>query len=115
MHRYIDVSDFRAPYDSPELDLAGLMAPGSMNVAYGAPMDPRLAAHGHHYLEMNNFRAPYDHRGYFQDNNLFGLGIPFMEPLPDPNPIKNPYTVGAAILGGFVGLVVGFVAARIMR
>jgi hypothetical protein len=100
MHRYVDVSDFRAPFDSPQLDLAGEDLAG--------PDGPDAPAH--RYVDVSNYRSPYDHRGYFQDNTLFGLGA---ESCPDP--VKNPYTVGAAACGVFVGLVVGFVAARIMR
>lgn len=53
---YADVSDFRAPFDSPNLTLTGLGA---------------VRQHG--YMEISNYRAPYDN-GYFQNNQLFGLG-----------------------------------------
>lgn len=56
-HRlYADVSDFRSPFQSPNLTLTGL-------------------GRAHSYREISNFRAPYDD-GYFQNNTLFGLGAP---------------------------------------
>lgn len=57
---YADVSDFRAPYDSPTLTLTGLG-------------DPTRWPNGRRYYDISNFRAPYD-EGYFQNNQLFGLG-----------------------------------------
>lgn len=76
---YADTSDFRAPFDSPNLSLSG--SPD------GLGGDPRYAPapgypkgqvvtqwpRGRRYYDTSNFRAPYDD-GYYQDNTLFGLG-----------------------------------------
>lgn len=104
---YVDTSDFRAPFDSPQLDLAG-------------PKDDFPTAR--RYYDVSNFRAPYDHRGYFQDNTLFGVGseLPMLEKAqevlcPVRDPIKNPYTVSAMLLGVIVGVGAGWLAARIFR
>lgn len=59
---YVDPSDFRAPFDSPNLTLTGL---GEALVKNWKP--------GRSYYNISNFRAPYDQH-YFQDNSLFGLG-----------------------------------------
>lgn len=103
---YVDTSDFRAPFDSPQLDLAG-------------PRDEFPTAR--RYYDVSDFRAPYD-RGYFQDNKLFGVGsAPVLlekaaEVLcPVKDPIKNPYTVSAMLLGVIIGAGAGWLAARIFR
>lgn len=63
---YVDPSDFRAPFDSPNLTLTGLgRALGEALVGKWKP--------GRSYMNISNFRAPYD-QYYFQDNSLFGLG-----------------------------------------
>ncbi len=108
MHRYIDVSDFRAPYDSPQLDMAGI---GEYPNA-------------HKYFDVSRYLQPYK-RGYFQDNTLLGLGAGVELPAaisqiqqsvcPVKDPIKNPYTISAALLGVFVGVGVGFVVGRVLR
>ena len=59
---YVDPSDFRAPFDAAGLMLSGL---GEALVKDWKP--------GRQYLNISNFRAPYDN-GYFQNNQLFGLG-----------------------------------------
>jgi hypothetical protein len=59
---YVDPSDFRAPFDAAGLMLSGL---GEALVKNWKP--------GRQYLNISNFRAPYDN-GYFQNNQLFGLG-----------------------------------------
>jgi hypothetical protein len=106
MHRYVDVSDFRAPYDSPQLDMAGV-GDGAYPTA-------------HRYFDVSNFRAPYDHRSYYQDNTLFGVGATVLDRVqsavcPVKDPIRNPYTLLAALLGAVVGGAAGFVVARVMR
>ena len=58
--QYISVADFNAPYDGAQY-LQGL----------GAAPSPWPK--GRSYWSVANFRAPYD-EGYFQDNNLMGLG-----------------------------------------
>ena len=106
MHRYVDVSDFRTPYDSPQIDVAGL----------GANQYPTARR----YFDVSNFRAPYEH-GYFQDNTLFGVGsAPILEQAqevlcPVKDPIRNPYTVSALLLGVILGGGAGWLAARIFR
>jgi hypothetical protein len=102
---YVDTSDFRAPFDSPQLDLAG-------------PRDEFPTAR--RYYDVSDFRAPYD-RGYFQDNTLFGVGsAPILEQAqevlcPVKDPIRNPYTVSALLLGVILGGGAGWLAARIFR
>ena len=59
---YVDVSHFRSPYDSPMLSLTGLGAASWSNWPVGRS-----------YVDVAHFRAPYD-QGYFQNNQLFGLG-----------------------------------------
>jgi hypothetical protein len=54
--QYISTADFNAPFDGAHY-LSGLGAWPT----------------GRSYWSTANFRAPYDH-GYFQDNNLMGLG-----------------------------------------
>jgi hypothetical protein len=51
---YADVSDFRAPFDSPNLTLTGLGASRG-------------------YADISQYRQPY-RQGFFQNNHLFGLG-----------------------------------------
>jgi len=58
---YVDVSHFRSPFDSPTLSLTGL---GSLSTRWKP---------GRSYVDVAHFRAPYD-QGYFQNNQLFGLG-----------------------------------------
>jgi hypothetical protein len=62
---YTDVSDFRAPYDSPNLSFSGL--------GDHEPLVARRWPRGRSYQDVSDFRAPYD-RGYYQDNTLMGLG-----------------------------------------
>lgn len=54
--QYVSVANFNAPFNGAHY-LQGL---GSWPA-------------GRSYFSTANFRAPYDH-GYFQDNNLMGLG-----------------------------------------
>lgn len=85
---YVDVSHFRSPYDSPTLSLSGL---GAM---LGAAI-PRSWPVGRSYVDVAHFRAPYD-QGYFQDNNLFGLGAE-SEPPPAPVVVERPTVMQAAV------------------
>lgn len=101
---YADISDFRAPFDSPQLDMAGL------GEEYPS---------AHRYFDIANFRAPYDHRLFFQDNTLFGLGADgtMLASLqsavcPVKDPIRNPYTAAAALLGIVVGIGCGYIVGR---
>lgn len=113
MRKYVDTSHFRAPFDSPQLDMAGL----------GEEL-PTV----HRYFDTSDFRAPYDQRGYFQDNTLLGLGTgdagqnlaSLVSSVADTvcpvkDPIRNPYTVTAALLGGILGVGLGFVIGRVLR
>jgi hypothetical protein len=109
MHKYVDTSDFRAPFDSPQLDMAGL----------GSEYPTARS-----YFDISNFRAPYDERGYFQKNDLFGVGAATIPEAisqiqqsvcPVKDPIRNPYTVTAALLGAVVGVGLGFVIGRVLR
>lgn len=85
--QYISTAHFNAPFEGAHY-LSGL---GTYNTKQGifgpgghgggifqttvdglgaAPSWPK----GRSYWSTAHFRAPYDHFGYFQDNNLMGLG-----------------------------------------
>jgi hypothetical protein len=66
MHRYIDQSDYRAPFDSPQLDMAGL---GRVREATAEPTTEWPTAR--RYFDVSDLRAPYDN-GYYQDGSLMG-------------------------------------------
>lgn len=103
---YVDVSHFRSPYDSPTLSLSGL---GALHRNWPV---------GRSYVDVAHFRAPYD-QGYFQDNDLFGLGadaapVP-VAVLPEPGALDLALGLvslfaGTALLG--FGLGVGWHAAK---
>jgi hypothetical protein len=102
---YVDVSHFRSPYDSPTLSLSG----------FGAL--PRRWPVGRSYVDVAHFRAPYD-QGYFQDNQLFGLGadpagpsVPVALP-PPPAPTDSMLGSTLALIG--IGSVVGAAGAYIV-
>lgn len=90
---YIDVSHFRSPYDAPGLTLTGL----------GAAAIPGNWPGGRSYYDVSRFRAPYQD-GYFQSNDLFGLGedVPIV-PAPPPAPDMLGSTL--SLIG--VGVVTG--------
>jgi len=101
---YVDVSHFRSPYDSPTLSLSGL---GAL---------PRRWQIGRSYVDVAHFRAPYD-QGYFQDNQLFGLGAdpagPSV-PLPPPPSAPAPDVLGSTLALIGIGAVVGVAGAYIV-
>jgi len=111
---YVDVSHFRSPYDSPVLTLTGL----------GALLSPKSWPVGRRYVDVAHFRAPYD-QGYFQDNDLFGLGAD-APAAPPPAPAEErpgglALAVGLAATvatGAIVGFGLGFgwhLAGRILN
>lgn len=96
---YVDVSDFRAPYDSPTLQLTGL----------GAAVIPSNWPVGRSYVDVSRFRAPYQD-GYFQNNQLFGLGST-VETVETPAPASCPLGFLAGLgVGSMVGL--GFILVK---
>lgn len=66
---YVSTADFRAPYDA--VDFAG--APGLGCGCSAPPPQAGLGALRREMYDISNFRAPYD-GGYYQDNDLMGLG-----------------------------------------
>lgn len=103
---YVDVSHFRSPYDSPTLSLTGL---GDL---------PRRWPAGRSYVDVAHFRAPYD-QGYFQNNQLFGIGadpagpsVPVPPPAPAPAPTGDMLGSTLALIG--IGVVVGAAGAYIV-
>jgi len=107
---YVDVSHFRSPYDSPTLSLSGL---GAL---------PRSWPAGRSYVDVAHFRAPYD-QGYFQNNQLFGLGeflaATAAPPVPPPPATPVPPAAPADMLGSTlaligIGAIVGVAGAYIL-
>lgn len=100
---YVDVSHFRSPYDSPTLSLSGL---GSLPSHWKA---------GRSYVDIAHFRAPYD-QGYFQDNQLFGLGenqIPAPAPTVPAPTVPTGDMLGSTLSLIGVGVLVGAAGAYI--
>jgi hypothetical protein len=82
---YISTADFNAPYDGAHFlqgvgavaydPKGGVFGPGGHGGGIFQTTVSGLGAwpKGRSYWSTANFRAPYD-QGYFQDNNLMGLG-----------------------------------------
>lgn len=100
---YVDVSHFRSPYDSPTLSLTGL---GGL---------PRRWPVGRSYVDVAHFRAPYD-QGYFQNNQLFGLGaeVAPANATPPALPAAPPDMLGSTLALIGIGAVVGAAGAFIV-
>ena len=100
---YVDVSAFRSPYSSPNLQLTGL----------GAAVIPSMWPAGRAYYDVSRFRAPYQD-GYFQNNQLFGLGTTVeVGPAPaSPDSMSTGMMLG---LGVAVGAGLGVVASLLMK
>ena len=103
---YVDVSHFRSPYDSPTLSLSGL---GAL---------PRRWPVGRSYVDVAHFRAPYD-QGYFQDNQLFGLGedpagpaVPVAPAAPAPTDGMLGSTLALIGIGSIVGAAGAYIVMR---
>lgn len=78
---YADVSDFRAPFSSPTLTLTGLGTLGTTSPSR------------HQYIDISQYRQPY-RQGYFQNNQLFGLGAPEDNPNAFPENLRVYATTG---------------------
>lgn len=98
---YVDVSHFLSPFDSPTLSLSGL---GSAEVWSNWPA-------GRRYVDVAHFRAPYD-QGYFQNNQLFGLGQGAPVPAASAAPADASLGPTLALIG--VGAIVGAAGAYIL-
>lgn len=101
---YVDVSHFRSPYDSPTLSLSGL---GALPLRWPV---------GRSYVDVAHFRAPYD-QGYFQDNQLFGLGedpagpaVPVVPAAPTGDVLGS--TLALIGIGAVVGVAGAFIVFR---
>lgn len=89
---YISTADFNAPYDGAHYlqgvgavqfnAKEGIFGPGghgggifqtTVSGVGAAPSEMQSWPKGRSYWSTANFRAPYD-QGYFQDNDLMGLG-----------------------------------------
>jgi hypothetical protein len=77
MRKYIDTSNFRAVLELPSIDLRGNDWPEARS-----------------YFDVSQLRAPY-HRGFYQDNQLCGLGEVVAH---DPSPAIPTWIV---MLGAF--------------
>lgn len=85
---YTDVSDFRAPFDSPNLSLSGTP------LGDHEPLERRSWHSPRSYYDVSNFVAPYDD-GFYQNNTLFGLGADPDKPEMLPPELKRYLMTGA--------------------
>jgi len=99
---YTDTSNFRAPYD--DVHFAGLGAAGKWPT-------------GRTVYDISNYRTPYD-EGYFQDNQLWGVGYDpgggaSAPPLPGPPQSAVPswiYVAGGLAAVAAMGAIAYLVA-----
>ena len=83
IRKYIDSSNFRAVLEHPSLDLRGNEWPEARA-----------------YFDTSQVRSPYNH-GFYQDNNLMGLGVTQIEVIKPALSLPLWLVIGGPFLLGF--------------